>query len=149
MKLRGVLSGAYLSVYSHGKCSACTSGLLKEQILSMLALKKFKAFLEGEKAKVRESNVKGEEQRRSFSLQGQRAHSIKAQSWLSQLIFIHAHVYNWIQKKNNPKQKQNENTKKTQTNTKPKNNSTKPKQNTKPKHVSWYTVLLLLLMPLA
>lgn len=92
VKLRGVLSGPYLSVYSNGKCSACISGLLKEQILSLPALKKFKAFLEGEKAKVRESKVEGEE-RRSFSLQGQSTHSVEAQSWLSHLIFIHAHIH--------------------------------------------------------
>lgn len=61
VKLRDVLSGPYLSVYSNSKCLACISGLLKEQILSLPALKKFKAFLEGEKAKVRESKVEGEE----------------------------------------------------------------------------------------
>lgn len=49
-----------LSVCSNGKCSACITGLLKEQILSLPALKKFKAFLEGEKVKVRESKVEEE-----------------------------------------------------------------------------------------
>lgn len=76
VKLRGVLSGPYLPVYSNGKCSACISGLLNKQILSLLELKKFKAFLEGEKPKVRESKVEGEERGRSFSLQGQSTHSI-------------------------------------------------------------------------
>lgn len=70
VKLRGVLSGPYLSVYSNGKCSACISGLLKEQILSLPALKKFKAFLEGEKAKVRESKVEGGGEEKIFQSAG-------------------------------------------------------------------------------
>jgi len=65
VKLRGVLSGPYLSVYSNGNCLACNSGLLKEQILCLPVLKKVKAFLEGEKAKLRESKVAGEERRSS------------------------------------------------------------------------------------
>lgn len=64
VKLRGVLSGPYLSAYWNSKCSACISGLLKEWILSFPAIKKLKAFLEGEKAKTN----KGEEVRRGRDL---------------------------------------------------------------------------------
>lgn len=59
VKLRGVLSGRYLSVYSNSKCLDCISALLEEQILSFLAIKKFKAFLDGEKANLGELKVKG------------------------------------------------------------------------------------------
>lgn len=50
VKLRSVLSGPYLYVYSNGKCSACISGLLKGQILSLLAIKKIQSLFKGRKS---------------------------------------------------------------------------------------------------
>lgn len=93
VKLRGVLSGPYLSAYSNSKCSACISGLLKERVLSFLAIKKFKAFSEGEKAKTN----KGEEVRRGRGLTDFRVRALtelrnETQSWLSYFIFIHAQM---------------------------------------------------------